>query len=534
MLFFLAILPILWLIIALVKIKLPAWQATLAGTLLTLGLAAITFEQSIPIMLTAALEGMALAIWPVCAVVIGAIYAYNLVVSTKAMDKIKIILSSVSSDKRVLGLILAWGFSHFMEGMAGFGVSVAIPAAMMVAIGFNPLRSVLACLSSNCVSTCLGGVGLVITILSNMTQLDIGLLGVYVSLQMFALNIIVPFFIVSILGGGFKALKGVGIITLIAGLSLAIPEIIICNFFGPELSVIIPSLLVLLSLTYAAKIFAPNDPEYALTDIEEQEVSPREGFLAAIPFVFILIILIFTSKVFPAIYEPLASLKTSVPIYMGEGAKPYTFVWLATPGPLIFIAASLGGFVQKASIGDMCKILLNTINSLKLTILTIIFVVMTAKIMTYAGMISVIAEGIVSATGSYYPFFAPIVGGFGAFITGSGTNANVLFGTLQTAAASKISADVGLGAWLAASNAGAGGIGKMVSLQSIAIAIGSVTPAIDDYAKAHGLTSEEVEELYNSITPSSIMQASYKYMLLFFLIYCLIVYFGYDIVKKII
>lgn len=532
MTFSLAILPVLWLILALVQLKLPAWQATSIGSVIALVLSVFAFGLSLPIMLTGALEGAALAIWPIGAVIVGAIYSYNLVVYTKAMDIIKLLLSSISKDKRVLGLILGWGFSHFMEGMAGFGTAVAIPSAMMVAIGFNPLRSIVACLAANCVSTSLGGVGLGITILSNMTNLDVGRLGIYVSLQMLALNIIIPFFIVAIIGGGFKALKGVGIITIIAGLSYAIPQIIICLFFGPELSVIIPSILVIASVALAAKFMAPENPEYNLEENEGAKVSSEDGFKAVVPFIFILVILIFTSKVFPAIYQPLASVKTTVPIYMGEGAKPYTFVWLATPGTLILIASLLGGLIQGAGLGEQLKVLGNTMNNLKLTMFTIICIVMTAKIMTYAGMIGVIAEGIVSATKSFYPFFAPIVGGFGAFITGSGTNSNVLFGTLQTAAASKLSSDVGLATWLASSNAGAGGVGKMVSPQSIAIAIGAVTPAIESYAKAHKLDKATVEKMHQSITPSSIMQASYRYMLFFFLIYCIVTFFGYGLVKN--
>lgn len=349
---------------------------------------------------------------------------------------------------------------------------------------------------------------------------------------MLALNIIIPFFIVAIIGGGFKALKGVGIITIIAGLSYAIPQIIICLFFGPELSVIIPSILVIASVALAAKFMASENPEYNLEENDGAKVSSEDGFKAVVPFIFILVILIFTSKVFPAIYQPLASVKTTVPIYMGEGAKPYTFVWLATPGTLILIASLLGGLIQGAGLGEQLKVLGNTMNNLKLTMFTIICIVMTAKIMTYAGMIGVIAEGIVSATKSFYPFFAPIVGGFGAFITGSGTNSNVLFGTLQTAAAGKLSSDIGLAAWLAGSNAGAGGVGKMVSPQSIAIAIGAVTPAIESYAKAHQLDKETVEKMHQSITPSSIMQASYRYMLFFFLIYCIVTFFGYGLVKN--
>ena len=113
---------------------------------------------------------------------------------------------------------------------------------------------------------------------------------------------------------------------------------------------------------------------------------------------------------------------------MGPGAKPYTFVWIATPGIMIFISAFIGGLVQKASVGKIFGVLGKTFANLKFTYITIIAVVMTAKLMTYSGMTAEIASALVAGTGMLYPAFAPLVGALGAFITGSGTNANVLFG----------------------------------------------------------------------------------------------------------
>ena len=98
-----------------------------------------------------------------------------------------------------------------------------------------------------------------------------------------------------------------------------------------------------------AKIMPPNDPEYAVKQTgEAPKVSGGEGLVAAMPFILIFVLLLLTSKLFPAINGPLASIKTSVPIYQGPGAKPYTFVWIATPGIMIFIAGIVGGFIQKS------------------------------------------------------------------------------------------------------------------------------------------------------------------------------------------
>ena len=77
-----------------------------------------------------------MALWPICLVIIAAVFTYNLVVYTKNMEVIKRMLVSVSKDKRILMLIIAWGFGGFMEGMAGFGTAVAIPAGILCGLGF--------------------------------------------------------------------------------------------------------------------------------------------------------------------------------------------------------------------------------------------------------------------------------------------------------------------------------------------------------------------------------------------------------------
>lgn len=532
----LALLPIIWLIVALSILKLPAWKATSVAAIGSF-IVAITYFQADPmIMLSGALEGAALAIWPILLVITAAIFVYNLVVHTKAMETIKTMLSSVTSDMRVLALLLAWGFGAFMEGMAGFGTAVAIPAAMMVAVGFDPLKSIIACLVANSVPTTYGSIGIPTTTLASLTGLDPVHLGTFIAVQLFLLNLIAPFFVVMIIGGGFKALKGVFLVTFLSGLALAVPEVIINKLLGPELSVISASIAIMAVIILCAKFLPPNDPAYQVKQADAPKVSGSEGLIAAMPFILIFVLLLLTSKLFPAINGPLASIKTSVPIYQGEGAKPYTFVWIATPGIMIFIAGILGGFIQKASAGEIFGTLGSTVKNLKFTYLTIITVVMTAKLMTYSGMTIEIANALVAATGTMYPAFSPIVGALGAFLTGSGTNSNVLFGPLQIASAQSLDPAnwEDLGFWLAAVNSGAAGIGKMLSPQSIAISIGAVGPALKAYLDSHKeITPEEAHKLEHEVEANVIMNSAFKYFLIFIIMHGAIAFFGQNYIHVI-
>lgn len=528
--FLLALLPIIWLIVALSILKLPAWKATSVAAIGSFVIAIGYFQANPMHMVTGALEGAALAIWPILLVITAAIFVYNLVVKTNAMETIKTMLSSVTSDMRVLALLLAWGFGAFMEGMAGFGTAVAIPAAMMVAVGFDPLKSIIACLVANSVPTTYGSIGIPTTTLASLTGLDPVHLGTFIAVQLFLLNLIAPFFVVMIIGGGVKALKGVFLVTLLSGLALAVPEVVINMLLGPELSVISASIAIMAVIIICAKVMPPNDPEYQVKQTSDApKISAGEGFIAATPFILIFVLLLLTSKLFPAINGPLASIKTAVPIYTGEGAKPYTFVWIATPGIMIFIAGILGGFIQKAKASEIFGTLGSTVKNLKFTYLTIITVVMTAKLMTYSGMTIEIANALVAATGSMYPAFSPLVGALGAFLTGSGTNANVLFGPLQIASAQSLDPTnwEDLGFWLAAVNSGAAGIGKMLSPQSIAISIGAVGPALKAYLEKHKeINADQAHELEHEIEANVIMGTSFKYFIIFIIMHGLIAFFG--------
>jgi len=236
------------------------------------------------------------------------------------------------------------------------------------------------------------------------------------------------------------------------------------------------------------------------------------------PFILIFVFLLLTSKLVPAIYGPLSTIKSTVIINEAIGAK-HTFVWIATPGIMIFLAAFVGGAIQKAGFGEMLGVLGKTLKGLAFTYVTIIAVVVTAKLMTYSGMTKNIAEALVGATGSMYPLFAPLVGALGAFITGSGTNTNVLFGPLQVAAAnSLLPGDAGLQIWLAGINSGAAGIGKMFSPQSIAIAIGAVVPALNAYIENNRIDAQTALTLRTAVKPNIIMNSVLKYFVIFIII----------------
>lgn len=480
-LFLLALIPIIWLIIALAVMKMPGYWACVIALVIGAVIAMVSFGSSGSNVATAALEGALNALWPIILVIIAALFTYNITLETGAMDKIKAMLASVSTDQRILLLIIAWGFGNFMEGMAGFGTAVAIPASILVGLGFDPIPTVVACLVINSTPTAFGSVGVPTTTMAAVTGLSATTLSANVALIECLIMFISPIIAVMILGKGAKAMKGVWGITLVSSLAFTLPCFIVGRFVGAELPNIVGSIVCMaVTILMARKMRGREVPEAYSTIQQKDAESAKEKLTVAaavnawLPFILIFVILVLTSSLVPFIHDPLSKVASAATIYNGKGASPLTFTWINTPGVLIFIAAIIGGLAQGASGSTLGKVFVKTVTSNWKTIVTICSVLALAKIMTHSGMTGEIASVLVAATGSAFPLISPLIGTIGAFVTGSGTSTSVLFGDLQRQTAQAIGVNP---AWLCAANELGAGIGKMISPQGIAIGTSAVALA---------------------------------------------------------
>ena len=511
-LFFAALAPIIWLVIALSVLKLPAFQACSVALVISFFIASNFFGMTYQDTFTAALEGGTMAIWPIIWVIIAAIFTYNLSVFTKGMDTIKEMLNSVSTDQRVIVLLIAWGFGGFLECMSGFGTAVAIGASMLASIGINPISAIIVCLLANAVQSSYGSIGLPLTTLAQLTGFDGAQIATFTTIQLGFMMVTMPILMVVTFGESLKALRGVIPVCLVAGLGFFIPAVVAGYFMGAGIAGVAGAIFSMGLIVVYAKTFPIKDPEYQIQSVEEKsEITFDTAIKAWLPFILIFVFLIATSKLVPPIHELLSQIKTSIAIYTGEGAGLYTFTWIVTPGTLIMTAAIISGIVQGASFSDMSQVLGRTIKTLVPTFITMITIIGTARIMGYSGMITTMATTTVAATGTFYPFISPLIGAAGSFITGSATTSGVLFGKLQADSAMAIGATEIGQAWVAAANAAGACVGKIISPQSIAIGVAAVG--------IHGVESQ-------------IMKFAVKVFLPFVVIMGVIVYFGQSVAES--
>ena len=470
----LAVIPIAWLIISMAVLKMAGYKSCGIGLIIAAVEAFAVYGLSLSEVITGTLEGVIAAVWPICIIIVGAMFLYNMSLRTGSMNVIKKMLASVSNDKRVAALVIGWCFSNFMEGIAGFGTAVAIPAAMLVALGFDPIAACVICLIGNAASPAFGAIGTPTLSAASTSGVEAALLSEPTAFLLVVLCIVSPFVII-LLCGGAKALKGVIPITLVSALSFTVPFYIVARFVGPELCVVIGSLVCLVCTILMGRSMKGSIPEeYLLEKKEESEsaAGPEMSMVKAwLPYILVVIFLLGTSKLVPPINSFLGQFKSALVIYSGEGGATISLSWINTPGILMIIATIIGSLIQGAGVGDMATELGNTFKGYWKAMLTVIFIISIAKVMGYAGMVVALANGLVALTGSFYPIIAPLIGGIGCFVTGSATSACVMFATLQQNIASQLGISE---AWLIAANSAGATAGKMISPQSIALGVAAI------------------------------------------------------------
>lgn len=425
-----SIAPIATLLVALVVFRLKAWQAALAALLVSIAAVLFMFSESLPPYRIPGVmaDGFLFALSPICFVVVAALFTYAVTLESGAMNVIRSGLSSVSDDRRVLALLIVWGFGNFMEGMAGFGTAVAIPAALLVGLGFEPVKSVVMCLVANTTPTAFGSVGVPLVTLAEVSGVDqVSLTWITVVLQLLVTATGPLLILLSY--GGIRALGGMWRMILLSQAAFLVPWVLSARFLGCELPDIVGGLGVMLAIVLSSRRRFSS------------EALMRQLYAWA-PFGFVVAVL-------------------SVNALMPAEVKNWT-----TPGALVLTAAFIGGKVQKIPLKRLVALFFRTAVNYRAALATICCVLMLARIMAEAGMISAIADFLVAATGSAYPAVSTLVGTLGGFVTGSGTSSCVLFGRLQADVARELCIEPRI---LAAANVMGAGIGKMICPQSIAI-----------------------------------------------------------------
>jgi len=296
--FLIGLVPVVVFLILLTFLKKSAMFSAYASLVVAIILNFVMPGWRMPIqgVLASIIEGFATAWMPIGFVVFAALFAYDLSVKTGRIETIKSMLGSISSDKRAQALILAWGFGGFIEGIAGYGTAVAIPAAIMISLGFSPMTAAMICLLANSTPTAFGTVGLPVTTMISNFKLDAGTTAFFTSLLLLVLTCIIPFILVIMankeIDGGKNAAFGKGIMpVIIASIIGYLTQPFIAKAMGAELPTILSSLFAMILMIVATKIFIKEDKQKQSAN-KGQAVTGKDAFLAWIPYILMIILII--------------------------------------------------------------------------------------------------------------------------------------------------------------------------------------------------------------------------------------------------
>lgn len=487
----LAALPVLVFLLALTVLRLKGLTAALLAVLVSALVSSLVFGMPLDTLLGAALLGIANGVFPISFIVLMAVWLYKLAIRSGKFEVIRGSIATISEDQRIQVLLIAFCFGGFLEGAAGFGVPIAICAALLVELGFRPLKAAMLCLVANGAAGAYGAIGIPVLVgaqqggvgLGEMSQMLIPLV------QLCAL--LLPAVLVLLLDG-WRGVRETWPVLLVVGGVFSGSQTLVLYLLGPELVDIIGPLAAMGSLAAFMQVWRPRRiyREAQAPPVSSQRWSLRQVLLAWSPFyILTATILVWSLSAFKALFAADGALGATVlhlpvsllhqrvqelpPLVAAAHTLPavWTVGWLNASGTAILIAALLTVVLSpKLGLRAAGEELAQSGREMWKPLATVALVMAVAYITNYSGASSTIGLALAQA-GGVFPALAPVIGWTGVFITGSVVNSNTLFAHLQAVTAAQIGVSPAL---LVAANTAGGVMAKLVSPQSIAIAAAAV------------------------------------------------------------
>ena len=507
--------PIISVMVFLVLLKLPASKAMPISMVAT-GLAALfIWQMDSTILAASVVEGLLSAITPL-SIIFGAVFLLNTLKYSGAMDTIRAGFTNISGDARVQVIIICWLFGSFIEGSAGFGTPAAIGAPLLVLLGVPPIAAAVVALIADSTSVSFGAIGLPVLFGMEQGLMENGVsmasaqiaqhggsfvdYAQFIAMHMITIDLItrslVPLVIVSVLTGffgrnrSFKEGLQIWKFALFAAFAFTLPAWLINYIAGPEFPSVIGALVGMAIVIPVAKKgwllpatpwndFAEND---AKDDKEDKAVAAEPVKFSQIaawsPYIIMAALLVLSRVVAP-FKVWLNSFNISWTGLMGTELKA-SFATFYAPGIFFVLVCILGFFLFKMkpkaikqSITVSCTSMLPTIISLGASVPMVkIFLNSGANGSGLASMPVALADLLANTMGSVWAWVSPVVGIFGAFLSGSATFSNMMFSGLQYSVADNIGMNHAMALALQGIGANAGNMMCVMNVVAAATVVG--------------------------------------------------------------
>jgi lactate permease len=480
-----ATLPVFVLLGSLALLHVKAHYAALLGLATALLTAILGFHMPVRLAGATAVFGAAYGLMPIGWIIVNVIFMYTLTTETGLFKVLQGSLTSITQDRRLQLLLIAFCFGSFFEGAAGFGTPVAVTAAVLIGLGFKPLQASGLSLIANTAPVAFGALGIPLLALNGVTGIDLGVLSANVGRVLTPFCILVPFWLIWAFAG-FKGMLEIWPAILVAGGSFAVTQLLVSNFHGPWLvdiaaSVVSMTCLILFLLKWSPKRIWRLEGEAATTEARGTGGGSKSQVVKAwTPWVVLSVLVgLWGTPVIKNFMDAATTVKFPVhglhllvqrmpPVVVKAAPEKAEFVlnWLSATGTGIFLAAILSGLVMGLSLPKMLRLYGGTLVKMRFSLLTIAAMLAVGFLTRYSGLDATMGLAF-ARTGPLYPFFGTMLGWLGVALTGSDTSSNVLFGSLQKITAQQINVAPSL---MASANSCGGVMGKMIDAQSIVVA----------------------------------------------------------------
>jgi lactate permease len=272
--------PPILLAVLLAVLRVAPWRAAITGAAAAFVLAWLVWGMPLSLTIGAATHGMAYGLWPISWIVLTAVFFYNLSVESGDFEVIHRSLGQLTGDGRIQVLLVAFCFGALIEGVTGFGAPVAITAAMLAGLGFEPITAASLALIANTAPVAFGSLGLPVTTLGGLLAPMLGsdvqtttrALSAMVGRQLPFFSLLIPAYLV-VLFAGWRRMLAVWPAVLTAGLTFALGQFTISNFVGPELTDTLAALMSLAAVALLLKVWRPAEE---FTGNRTTPIAPRD------------------------------------------------------------------------------------------------------------------------------------------------------------------------------------------------------------------------------------------------------------------
>ena len=434
-----AVLPLALLLLGLLRLR---WSAPKAGAVAWLSamLVALLVFGSNPVSLALSnAKGMSLTLF-VALIIWSSVFLYNLVENSGAVKAISARVTSLVKEPLLQCLLLAWCVSGFIQGIAGFGVPVAIVAPLMLVVGFSPITAAVATLVGHAWSISFGSMAASFYTLTLVTRLPGNEAAFWMGAMLFAPTLLSGFAVAHIYGGLDAVKKGAPAILLI-GIAMGGTQWLVPALGAPQVGAILAGLAGTIVTVLVSRLGLVKEEAREQAKGTQQTAQMGEK-LAFLPYYVLVTLTLFVQ--IPFVKSVTGHLKFGLSFpqmatslgYVVSAERAYAAIGLLShPAPLIllsafaaFLAYRITGNLRPGGLASAAAI---TYKQCVPTTVSIASMVMMALVMNDSGMTSSLAQGVASATGRLFPLFSPFIGVLGCFMTGSNTNSNVLFGAFQ-------------------------------------------------------------------------------------------------------